>query len=147
MGYNITEEGRKQRSERMKALHREGKAGPQFGKLGGRPKKPRASEIAAELAREDARLFYERLKSIALYSDNERTSVDAIKHIHTLEEQERKIAEGVEVEYEQLKHNELLQLVVANLIELNRQGTIDLGTVVEAEFTEISGAIGSSEID
>lgn len=46
----LSPEERQRRSERMKKLHAEGKAGGQFGKLGGRPRKKRASELIAEEA-------------------------------------------------------------------------------------------------
>ena len=46
----ISPEERKRRSEAMKQRISEGKAGPNFGKLGGRPRKKRASEVVAEIA-------------------------------------------------------------------------------------------------
>ena len=46
----------------MKALHAEGKAGPQFGKLGGRPRKPRASELAAQEAEANSSQIVQVLK-------------------------------------------------------------------------------------
>lgn len=51
---NISDEERKRRSERALQLKAEGKIGGQYGKLGGRPRKPRATEIAAEEARNNA---------------------------------------------------------------------------------------------
>lgn len=47
---NISDEERKRRSEAMKKRIEEGKAGAAFGRLGGRPKKKRASEVVAEEA-------------------------------------------------------------------------------------------------
>lgn len=40
--------------ERYQQLRDDGKVGPQFGKLGGRPRKPRAAEVVAEHARKEA---------------------------------------------------------------------------------------------
>lgn len=59
----MSPEARKAASERMKKLHAEGKAGPQFGKMGGRPRKKRATEVIAEQAAEDAQ------KLLAVYQD------------------------------------------------------------------------------
>jgi hypothetical protein len=144
---NLTPEQRQERSERMKALHAQGKAGAEFGKLGGRPKKPRASELVADKAREDAELFYKKLRDVALYSESEKFSIDAIKHIHFIEEQERKITEGEEVKYEQLKHAELAELVIGNFFELIRSGSIDLAEIIDAEIVEDRPSIGSGEAD
>src|SRR5437588_12751929 len=41
-------------SERAKQLLAEGKIGPQFGHLGGRPRKPRAGEAVAAAARQNS---------------------------------------------------------------------------------------------
>jgi hypothetical protein len=47
---NISDEERQRRSQRAKQRIAEGKMGGQFGKLGGRPRKPRASDLIAEEA-------------------------------------------------------------------------------------------------
>jgi hypothetical protein len=59
----MSEEAKRAASERMKKLHAEGRAGPQFGKLGGRPRKKRASEVIAEAAADEAE------KLLAVYRD------------------------------------------------------------------------------
>lgn len=143
----LSEEERLRRSERMKKLHVEKRAGAEFGKLGGRPRKKRASELVAEKAAEEADEFWKKLKEIALYDDSTKTSLDAIKHIHALEEQERKIKVEEEVKYDQLKHGELAELVIGNLFELIREGKIDLGDIIEGEVVEERAAIGASEND
>jgi hypothetical protein len=130
----------------MRRLHAEGRAGGQYGKLGGRPKKKRASEVAAEkIAEKGEELFnvlWERV-----HSENEKVSLDAIKQAFILEEQERKVEVEEEVRYEQLKHNELAELVIGNLFELVRSGQIDLGEIVEGEVVEDRPAIGTGEIN
>lgn len=56
---DISDDERVARSERMKKLHAEGKAGPQFGKMGGRPRKKRAGEEVAEGASDDRKKILE----------------------------------------------------------------------------------------
>jgi hypothetical protein len=142
----ISEEERLRRSERMKQLHAEGRAGAEYGKLGGRPRKKRASEYAAEKAAEKGKEIWERLISI-VESDNDKTALDAIKHIYALEEQERKVEVEEEVRYEQLKHADLAELVIANLFELVRTGQVDLGEIIDGEVIEERQAIGPGESD
>lgn len=48
----LSDEERERRRQNMQKLRDEGKIGPQFGKLGGRPRKPRATEMIAERARQ-----------------------------------------------------------------------------------------------
>ena len=50
MGRTWTEEEKEEQRQRMLALHAEGRAGGEFGKLGGRPRNKRASEHLAEIA-------------------------------------------------------------------------------------------------
>lgn len=61
-------------SERAMQLKEDGKIGGQFGKLGGRPRKPRASEILAEEARKNTEEFIEVLKR-GISSDSEKTAL------------------------------------------------------------------------
>lgn len=51
---NISEEERERRRQNALELTQQGKIGPQYGKLGGRPRKPRATEIVAEKAKQHA---------------------------------------------------------------------------------------------
>lgn len=51
---DITPEERQRRSDAMRERMKQGKVGPQFGALGGRPKVKRASELVAEQAAKDA---------------------------------------------------------------------------------------------
>lgn len=144
---DISDEERLRRSERMRQLHAEGRAGAEFGKLGGRPKKPRMSEIVAEKAREDAEAFYQRLKEIGLYDESSMASIQAIRQVREMEEQERKIEVEQEVRYEQLKRAELEQIVIGNLFELIRTGAIDFEEVIDGEIIAEREALGSGEDD
>lgn len=143
---DITEEERKRRSENMKRLHAEGRAGgSEFGRLGGRPKQKRISEILSEKAQKEAEQIWERLRLILYEEKSNKIFLDAFKEIRIMEEQERKIEVEEEVRYEQLKHNELAELVIGNLFELVRGGQIDLGEIIDGEIVEERQAIGSGE--
>lgn len=144
---NISDEERLRRSERMRQLHAEGRAGAEFGKLGGRPRKKRASEVAAEKIAEQGEHIAQVLLDLIDDPDSPKVRLDAIKHAHAIEEQERKTKENEEVKYEQLKHSELLELVVGNFFELIKSGRINFEDIIEAEVIEDQPAIGSGEID
>ena len=145
---SYSEEERQARSERAKALHAQGKlGGAEFGKLGGRPRKKRSTELIAEKAAENAEKIWNQLEGL-LYSENEKIVLDTVKHIHTVEEQERKNTVDEEVRYENLKHGELAELVIANLFDLLGEGKIDGGVLgVEDQGDEERRAIGPGEED
>jgi hypothetical protein len=141
----ITEEEREARRQRALALVEQGRlGGSQYGKLGGRPKKKRASELVAEKAAEEADQIWARLRGLIFQADSDKIALDAIKHVHALEEQERKVDAEEEVRYEQLKRNELLTIVVGNLARLAESGQLDLAEVIGVEER---AAIGPGEID
>jgi len=125
---NISDEERERRRERMMQLHAEGRAGPEYGKMGGRPRKPRASEQIAEKVVEDAEAFYQRLKEIGL-EGGEKNAVGAILALLKIEEQERKIVVQQEEKIDQLRREDLLELVATQLRELTEAGTLP---VIEA---------------
>jgi hypothetical protein len=141
---NLTDEQKQERSERMRRLHAEGKAGPQFGKLGGRPKKTRISELLVEEYQKEARKLKVKLDEL-LEDESPKIRLDTIKHIVDLEEKERKVQVDEEVRYDQLKHAELVQLVLGNLAELVGSGSIDLGDIIDVEAVEVRGTLGTGE--
>jgi hypothetical protein len=142
----LSDEERKARSDRMRDLHAQGKAGAQFGHLGGRPRQKRAAEVAAEKIAEEGEELYRILKE-KIDSESDKVSLDALKFAYDLEERERKANVEEEVRYEQLKHAELAKLVIGNLIELLEAGQIDLGEVIEVEGVEVREIGGPSEDD
>jgi hypothetical protein len=142
----LSDEERKARSDRMRRLHAEGKAGAQFGHLGGRPRQKRAAELAAEKIAAEGEELYRILKE-KIDSDSEKISLDALRFAYELEERERKANVEEEVRYEQLKHAELAELVIGNLVELIEAGQIDLGDIVEVEGVEVRELDGPSEDD
>ena len=133
---DLTPEERERRAENMRELHREGKAGAQFGHLGGRPRKKRASEVIAQKVAEEAEEIWTNLRALAFDSDSEKIRMDTSFRLIDIEEKERKVNVEEEVRYEQLKHAELAELVIGNLFELVRNGSIDLGQIVDAEDIE-----------
>lgn len=139
---NISDEERLARSERMKRLHAEGRAGAEFGKLGGRPKVKRATEVAAEEIEKKGKELFQALWE-KVESDSEKISLDAVKFAYELEERERKVHVEEEVRYEHLKQAELAELVIANLVQLVGTGSIDIGEIIDAEVHEI-GPTGST---
>jgi hypothetical protein len=142
----LSEEERLRRSERMRQLHAEGKAGGQYGKLGGRPRKKRASEIAAEEIEKKGKELFDHLWDL-VENGKEKTKLDAIKTAYALEEQERKVIVEEEVRYDQLKHTQLAELVIGNLFELVRGGEIDLSEVIDAEYVAEGEALAIGEGD
>jgi len=131
---DITEEERERRRQNALELHAQGKlGGAEFGKLGGRPRKKRATEVAAEKIDAEGEKIATKLMELILESESEKISLDAIKHAHTITEQERKIEIEEEVRYEQLKHNDLLELVVGNLQRLADEGRIELHEVIDSQ--------------
>lgn len=146
---SFSEEERLARSERAKALHAQGKlGGAEFGKLGGRPRKKRASEIAAERIAEKGEALVQELLDLALNSESEKIRSENIKLALAIEEQERKATVEEEVRYDQLKHADLTELVIENLFGLLREGKIDIGSFdIEGEVVEEGRLIGSGEED
>lgn len=140
----MSEEERQRRSERMRQLHAEGRAGAQFGHLGGRPRVKRASEVAAEEVEKRGKELFQKLWE-KIDSESEKVSLDAIKFAYSIEEQERKVQVEEEVRYEQLKHGELAELVLGNLATLLEAGAIDLGEIIDGEVVESEPAIGPGE--
>lgn len=130
----------------MRQLHAEGRAGgAEFGKLGGRPRKKRSSEILAEKAAENADRIWTKLNEL-LESDNEKLVLETIKHIQSVEETERKNVIDEEVRYENLKHAELAELVIGNLFDLLGTGQIDGGSLgIQDQGDEERRAIGPGE--
>ena len=137
-----TEEEKEAQRQRMLQLHAEGRAGGQFGKLGGRPKTPRASEIAAERVRKEAEEIADRLFDITYHGRNGE-SLKAIDMLYALEEQERKIDVDEEKRIDELNRTETLAVVRAQFAELLRRGDIELDrrTIVGESELIIDGGI------
>lgn len=77
-------------SERALQLKEDGKIGGQFGKLGGRPRNPRASEKVAEAAQKDADKIIKVFKDL-ITSDSEKTRLTAANSWLAVEQEETKL--------------------------------------------------------
>ncbi len=141
-----TDEEKEEQRQRMLALHAEGRAGGEFGKLGGRPRKKRPQEQMAERAKDEGDRLYDRLISIV---DNGRdaASIQAVKTILEVVENERKIEVEEEQRFAELNSRQLRELVSGQLLELLRRRVIEQpGTFVEGTARELGpGADGASE--
>ncbi len=137
---NISEEERERRRQNMLRLHQEGRAGAEYGKMGGRPREPRASEQIAERVSQHADEYFQRLHEIVL-EGGEKTAIAAFKALTDIEERERKIIIEEEEKIDQLRREELLALVQQQLSELTGAGIIAIGdaeVVRDERFAEIS---------
>jgi len=77
-------------SERAMQLKADGKIGGQFGKLGGRPRKPRASEKVAEAAQKDADNIIKVFREL-VNSDSEKTRLAAANSWLAIEQEETRL--------------------------------------------------------
>ena len=133
-----TEEEKEEQRQRMLALHEEGRAGGQFGKLGGRPRKKRPQERMAERAREQGDYFYDKLIEVI---ENGRMGDrrQAIMNILEIVENERKIEVEEEKRFDDLKRDELIDAVREQFAELiRRRVIIDPRGSIDGRATEIS---------
>lgn len=151
MGYEISDEERERRRQRALQLKEEGKIGPQFGKLGGRPRKPRVSEILAEEARKDADQMLKVLKD-GIRSDSEKTALAYLQTWVGLEHDEAKLRlaeEKQEFDIGQASRDELIKFLAASLSE----GPLadQIGQVIDGTAEDIgdTGELGheQSEVD
>lgn len=143
---DLTIEERQRRSELAVQLHSEGKfGGAAYGRMGGRPRLPRASERIAEKVASEADTIYDRLMDILVEGKNS-DSLHAINQLLKIEENERQIIENEELRVEQLKRDELIELATNSLRELQEAGIIPHfvdSWAIELEDGAIE-AIGSS---
>jgi hypothetical protein len=135
---NISDEERERRRQNALALKAEGRIGPQFGKLGGRPRKPRASTTIAEKVSQDGTKIYDRLIEI-VESGMDANSVRAALALLKTEDQERIIEEREMLNLEQAKRDDLLEIVAGGLRELQESGIIIDGWAVEITDAELEG--------
>lgn len=147
----LSDEERERRKENALQLHSEGRfGGAEFGRRGGRPRKPRASETIAELTASQGREIFARLFQIVVEGKDSDSIKSAVELLRT-EERERQIEEQEEVKIDQLKRDELLEIVANGFNELEAAGIIPGfidGFIVEAtdaEFAPISSSNGSIE--
>jgi hypothetical protein len=98
-------------------LKEDGKIGGQFGKLGGRPRKPRASEMVAEAARKEAENIIKQLKE-GLADESAKTRLAYIQTWLGVEHEEAKLRlqeERQEFDIGQASREELLSYMKSAL--------------------------------
>lgn len=147
MGYEISDEERERRRERALKLKEEGKIGPQFGHLGGRPRKPRVSELLADEARKDADQILAVLKN-GIRSDSEKTALAYLQTWVGIEHEETKLRlaeEKQEFDIGKASREEL----IAYLAESLSSGPLaaEIGNVIDGTAEDITdvGELGREQ--
>lgn len=146
---NLSDEERERRRQNALALKEKGLIGPQFGKLGGRPRKPRANTTVAEKTAEKGDAIFSRLMSI-VEDGMDSQSIKAAQTLLKTEELERQIQEKEVLNIEQAKRDELLEIVAGGLQELQDTGILPgfidgwAIEVTDAEFERVSESPTSS---
>jgi len=132
----LTQQEIERRRDNANTLVAEGRlGGAEFGRLGGRPRKPRAAEKVAERVAGEADTFFERLKEI-VETGGEANAINSIKTLLQIEENERQIQENEELRFEQLKRDELIKYLATALGELQDQNIFP-GTIIDGEFEPV----------
>lgn len=112
---NLSPEERKRRSERMQKLRKEGKVGPEYGKLGGRPKKPRASELLAQEAEKHKDELLSVLKDAIDPNQPIGVRQKALDQWLAIEREERKMEMDEEEHYAKMDREELMDDIAKRL--------------------------------
>lgn len=147
MARQWTPEEREAQRLRMQQLHAEGRAGPQFGRLGGRPStKRRVAEVLEEKAQDKAEKIWRRLEQI-LDGESDRQAIEAIKVILQTEDHVHKERVREERDLEQLSRAELELYILDAFRELKEAGFPGLESfdVIDVEYEEAPRAIGPGE--
>jgi hypothetical protein len=118
----LSDEEREKRRQRIMALNAEGRAGAEYGKLGGRPRKPRASETIAQKARDDAERLYEILKQNAEEAKRPADQIKAVDTILRIEREDRRDEEREEEKLDQLDRDELGVRLLEQLEQIRSRG-------------------------
>jgi hypothetical protein len=110
----------------MAQLQAEGKMGPEYGRLGGRPRKPRASEIVAEEAREHADEIVQALKDALAAGQPVSTRLQAAEKWLAAERKEAELQtrEPPRDGIEDLSREQLIDLLAPVLARLQAAGRI-----------------------
>lgn len=138
---NVSEEQRKARSEMAKRMHDEVVIDPLTGeerrKFGGRqprsgrPRKPRMTEVMAELALREGEAYFHRLDDIAKNHPSANAAIAAIREIIEVTEKERKIEQEEQLRLERLQRDDLIYLAL-DLLE--KTGLIGDADIVDGEI-------------
>jgi hypothetical protein len=129
---------------RARELQEDGKIGGHFGKLGGRPRKPRASEKVAEQAQKEADSIIAVFKDL-VNSESEKTRLAAANSWLAVEQEETRLRlqeERQEFDIGQASREELLNYLREALASgsplANQLGVIDgTATDIDSELGEL----------
>jgi len=137
MARELTDAERQRRSELAKRLHAEGKfGGSEFGKLGGRPRRQRATELVAEEARDNAKLIVEAFKDALGKENHPNTRVRAATEWLSIEAKEEELRMKEERQLEGMHRDQLIAQVAEKLGVLIEAGVVP--QVVEGEARELT---------
>lgn len=115
----LTDEQRKQLSVRAKQMHAEGKlGGREFGRLGGRPRKPRASEAVAHAAEQHADEIVKALRIGLNKGTPEQRSRSAERFLALAQREDQlrlKAQEAAQREHRDLSREQMMEELAAKL--------------------------------
>ena len=126
-------------SERAMQLKEDGKIGGQFGKLGGRPRKPRAMEKVAEAATKEAEDIIQVFKD-GIRDDSMRTRLNAANSWLAIEQQETQLRlqeERQEFDIGKATREELISYM-KGVLQPGSPVAAQLG-VIDGDATDITG--------
>lgn len=126
---------------RMAQMREEGRVGAQFGKLGGRPRKPRAAAMIAEKVRQNADDVWKAFQN-ALESDNPKLALEAAQALLKVERDEAQ-QQLAEEEFDKMSSQELvsaLQEALADPMVVEALGFSfeDIITLAPEEYAELT---------
>lgn len=145
----LTDAQREQLSVRAKEMHRQGKiGGKEFGKLGGRPRKPRASEAVAVAAEQYSAEIVAALRAGIRQGTPEQRSRSAERFLALAQREDAlrlKAAEAASRERKDLSRDQVIEELAAKLSSgpiaaLLRERLIAPADVVEGTATEVTSA-------
>lgn len=130
---DLTPEERQARSDRAKALVKEGKiGGPRPGS--GRPRKKRASEFVAEAARAHAKEIVEAYVDSISPTAPPAIRLQAANDWLKVEQTEAEIQMKEDRNFDNMSERELKELVMQRLLKIKQPGhEVEEPTVIEAE--------------
>lgn len=139
----FSEERRKEMAENAKKLHAEGRlGGSTFGKLGGRPRKPRIADAVLEHFRESGKLDL----IIQAYESNLRSrnrgqrlkAAEALSAMEFAEDKRQREARGSGKSPEEMTPDELQEFVAQGLAAMIESGELPM-TLSEDAVREVAG--------
>lgn len=144
---NLSDEERERRRQNALELKKQGKIGPQYGKLGGRPRKPRAMEKVAEAATQEADKIIQVFKD-GVDDESMKTRLAAANSWLAIENEETKLRlaeERQDFDIGQASREELLKFVATAI----SSGPVadQLGEFVDGSATDITdvGGLGHND--